>query len=418
MIDFFGGNVFNVGRSSVSTNNLSVDNYIKKMGVSDFGDVEFDPLDYTTDSIDSTQSEAYYNSLKNFNTFGLHMAAKGVDVMNPDPNNPKAVLASRMAQELSQTANQQLLALKTSFDVKKEISKRQLQFADSRIQGGAPIGRLANADDFLRQKPGEDILEQIDAEVKSLNDNFAKEFDGEEDVNNARLRINNGRNSLFKYKEALMSRGYDEAEAERVVLSAQSRLGDPTKSNVNPLDDELKRARIAAANRSNRGSTKEGPKKEEAEKRVRDIQKGEPFALESLKGKTFGRGTADASTIEDVEYVKGASASNVNSSGTGPVADIAGEKIILTLKGTQVGNKFKQRKIEIDLSDQSGQGFLELINIIGRDFNVDASDFDDIENIDTSIRTAAPIPSSDQRATVGGTTTQTNGFLKGYNEGQ
>lgn len=382
MIDLFGGTVFDVGRANVSTQGLSLDNYLNKMGVSRFGEVEFDPVAATSKGLSIDESGSYFNALSELNSFGLSMASKGIDVF--DPKSDQGRIAAKAMQEMSKRVNQNLSGLVASQQLKKDISQRMLTDPTSR-NTDKPVDRLAVSDDLFNVKTAKDLISRMDALVKEGQSNFAKEFEDQQLVDDANKSIDGIKDELLTFEDELVARGYDRKEARAMTRQYESLLGQASLKYRNPLDDELKKARINAANRSNRTGKDEKPVDErvsEIKELIGRIQNFDDQALGVLEGK---KASKDAS-VNDVI---------VNAKFVGKGVNPGQAKIQLQLADGSIQ--------EMELSNQNGNGFGSLFSILSKDFDLTIDDLDGDFNTNIQQSAIGPVAPTDKIADPGNT---------------
>lgn len=360
-MNLYTGAVFDIGVGD--TSGMDMMNYLKQSGVDRFaeGDVDFDPATVAAQGNKLMQTgtqefESYHNAVERAKSFGIQMASKGIDVTRPDANNPDAVLASNLFQNMMRRVEQEGAAAKTGLELAKLATEQRLKYGAGMIgpKTMTPGGRATTTQDLDRLYNLEPYRKSMETYVKSINDVHAKEYDTLAQRDAANHELKQASKGLLKYKQQMLQAGIPPEVVNSVVESYQSGIGS---ASYNPLEERKvasqtaeNYAQAAAARRRNVG--KDDEKAVNSRKEIiYKLQNEDADAIDLFRNKkVFGY------TIEDAEY--GFYDSN-------PVIYLTGYTDVKSGATT----KRKKKTFKIDMNPQQGGGFTELWNLLNEVLN-------------------------------------------------
>ncbi len=256
MIDQLTGNVFNVGR--YNTQNLSTKNYMKAMGAREQVDpVEYEmvlgedaPMETGTDA-----SEAYVRQIQRLNNFGLAMSMKGIDVINPNPNDPQSLEAAQHFNRLRTEAGATAVARKTAHDLSKYYTTQRLKpnvvgtdLYKENAQGGVDSVTSQNLDNLVDLNP---YKEQVNALVNDAN-KLAKSYNSQAERDAAELQLEKKREALSGYRDKLIQAGIPAPLTEQIIQNGVDRINSATYNPNKDEDQELREKRVNSQNANDR----------------------------------------------------------------------------------------------------------------------------------------------------------------------
>lgn len=245
-MDIYTGNVFSVGNAN--TSGMSVDRFMKHMGASTQGpkeSVSFEPYEGEDGLMQTSSDEyqAYTNAMRAFNDFGMQMAAKGIDVLNP--NSEEGAVAARRAQQLLTRAKQHGAALRTGYEVAKEYQRQRLQTGN---MGPALDTSQTVTQDALNQIVNTNpYAKQLEMTVKETND-MARSYDTQAERDDANAKINAKKGEIDTLRASLMQSGVPEEYVEILIENAKNAINSATYDPTAQQELGLKGSRVRSQN--------------------------------------------------------------------------------------------------------------------------------------------------------------------------
>jgi len=212
-MNLFTGATFDIGIGD--TAGMDMLNYLKTSGVDRFAEneLDFDPEAIAAVSDRDMQTgtnefRSYHNSVERARDFGVRMAAKGIDVTNPNPNNPDAVKASSLFQSMMRQVEQQGAAAQTGLALAKEMTKERMKGAGMRgpqtMTPGDAATTTQDLDRLYNLKPYRDAMGSY---VKSVNNVHAKEYDTASQKDAANMELQDAHKQMLKFKAQMLQAG-------------------------------------------------------------------------------------------------------------------------------------------------------------------------------------------------------------------
>jgi len=267
MLDIVGANIFNVGRGT-STRSLDVNNFMQSMGYDPFDDdddpVEFKPIEAETEGLDLVDNAmtSYTNSLGRLNAFGMKLAAKGIDPMNPNNRSEEAIRAAEHFQRMGAQVDREAAALKTSLELRKH--QNQL-LARENVIGKRPGAGLVTGQDtgVINLQTFRNPMEQ---EAAAINDVLAGEYDTHTMANTANKEIQERKRRIWNHVKEMTDAGIPLETAREEVQRVYDSIG---VAQYNPMAErklaETKRKNLADEGiKRSKANSKKSEKVEEA----------------------------------------------------------------------------------------------------------------------------------------------------------
>lgn len=294
----FGATIFNPSQSR-SQRSLSAMDFLKSVGGSDGTKKKSDMFEVLAPDIDNIREhdridEAYVDSLTRMNEIGLALSGKGYNVLSPDSSDPAVKAAAGYFQMLNNSANKNLIALKTHKDTYELEQKLRLQegVVDMNPENQADPNSLVNMK----------TLESVHGPgIKVANTAMAKEFANDEQASVANRELDELRTNLPKAVESFAKQmGIQDPDMiESLKATFVDRVGIATADPYADLKGKKLQSEIDENNRSQRPKA---TSQEDIEKggmtrkeMVFRIQHGNQ--LDALIGGKFGKGI-----VKDAEF--------------------------------------------------------------------------------------------------------------------
>lgn len=251
-MDILGGHTFKLDRGAV---NLPTEEFMRRSGSERAKGYELEDLPDLTVLPGMDEEDDYFNSVNVLNEIGLAAAAKGIDVRNPDPDNPQSMAISRLWMRRYKEFNRIGNAVRASNMMFEEHMKN---IRDPRmvVPDGLDAANLTPQDvvKTLNIAPHITALDQL---VKKTNASSDREFDTKAQQIVHQKNIDEAKQSILDYRKFLTDRGAPVDLADAIVTRYAEALGVSTYNSLNEkkfasIDEHRKGQRAIARQREAR----------------------------------------------------------------------------------------------------------------------------------------------------------------------
>jgi hypothetical protein len=284
-----------VDLASRRAGNYNLDSYVKHMGFDPIEPVDYEAVPFGKElgtDLNTTLGDEYANEFKRLNQYGVQLAARGVDIMNPGQD-PGARNAASVWHALRTEVERKAMAIKASSDIRNKITEEQAKgsYAPKFEIDASGRPRVLDATDMQGVVNYKGVMEEMAKAVDDIN-RFATQYPTENQAILYNQHIAKAKSEFIDgFKRRFSSLGLPEEIYTPFIQDMVGRIGPASKDATEAKLAESKRQFNTRESRIKAESEKEGATVYSVMKELQSVfEGGEPStAFESIMQQASGK---------------------------------------------------------------------------------------------------------------------------------